>query len=124
MNIDEVLNALYETELDQVELVLIEDTGAVRVSGFSDVGSWRGYYNEPALFMGDNHDKYDLIALLDELTDKTYEGWKGGEYNYTSDQGLVIETEHRAYSGDGYINKVVERDDCVQLICTKEQDDY
>ena len=123
MNINEVIDVLYESELDQVELVLIESTGAVRVSGFDSVGSWRGYYNEPALFMGENHDKYDLLPLLRELTTETYYGYKGGEYTYTGTQELVIEECHRAFSGDGYINKIVERGSYIQLICTKDQDD-
>lgn len=120
MNINELLNELNNSEIDRVELVLIEGSGAVQVTGFSDVGSWRSYYNQPAIFMGEEHDKYGLIVLLEELTTKTYQGWKGGDYKYSNDQELVIEKCERADSGDGYINKVVEKDSCIQIICTKE----
>lgn len=122
MEINEVITALEDSAINQVQLVLIIDDGAVHVSGFSYEGSWRGRYNEPCVFMGNNHDKQELIKALHSLTTDTYEGWKGGDFMYSGRDDLNIDIAPNTYSGDGYISRVVATDDgeYLQIICTKE----
>lgn len=122
MNINEIITALEESELEQVQLVLILDDGGVQISGFDYEGSWRGRYNEPCVFMGGDDDKYALINVLHRLTSETYIGWKGGEFTYSGDDELNIEPEAGRYSGDGYVTRVTESLDeqYLQVICVKE----
>ena len=122
MEINEVITALLESPINQVQLVLIINDGAVQLSGFSHEGSWRGRYYEPCVFMGDNHSKHELLEALHRLVNNNYQGWKGGEFTYTSRDDLNIEPTNGQYSGDGYINRIVPSEDgeYLQLICIKE----
>lgn len=102
-------------------LVLIEDDGTRKESGFSHEGSWRGSYNQPCIFMGDNTDKGDLIQALRRLKSDTYEGWKGGEYNYGGYDNLEMEQQPRDWTGDGDDWSVIENEErgCINITCTK-----
>lgn len=125
MNINEIINKLELSPFDKVNLILKDEyEGTQTVSGFSHEGSWRGHYNQPCIFMGDNQDKSELIEALHRLKSETYFGWKGGEYNYNGYDELNMEKNPRDWSGDGYIYRVVGNRvaDCVELICRKSID--
>jgi hypothetical protein len=67
----------------------------------TNIDSWRGDYSHAALgykLSGydsnkGHHGYIEIDALLEELKsslDKTYEGWKGGDYRYDEDTPLWI----------------------------------
>lgn len=121
MNIDTILDNLYEIECDTVHLVLTTKHNT-NTTGFSHAGSWRGYYNQPALFMGDNTSKHDLIDELECLrSGQSYEAYKGGDYSYDGSYPLTIETDSSTYTGDEYISSVryCQKTQSIKVICTK-----
>lgn len=124
MYINELIGELEQSTLKRVVLVLIEDDGTRKESGFSHEGSWRGSYNQPCIFMGDNTDKNDLIQALRRLKSETYEGWKGGEYNYGGYDNLEMEEHTRDWTGDGDNWDVVEDKNygCIEITCIKNMD--
>lgn len=122
MDIDSILDSLYMIECNIVHLVL-ETEHNTNTSGFSHAGSWRGYYNHPALFMGDNTSKDNLIDELECLrSGQSYEGYKGGDYSYDGSYQLTIETDSSTYTGDEYINSVryCQETQSIKLTCIKD----
>jgi len=61
---------------------------ALEISGLDEIDrvkkprSYRGYYSDLALepVEGERMPVYELISNLEEAVDKTYEGYKGGEF--------------------------------------------
>ncbi len=59
-----------------------------------DCGSWRGMYDEAAIFVEDGTSTLkEWIPFLEKLLDKeeVFEGYKGGEYSYYEYTNLHIE---------------------------------
>ncbi len=64
------------------------------------IESWRGIYADPAIgWSHDRLDKYNCPTVeqfLEEIykateTDKRYQGWKGGWYQFNSEQELMVD---------------------------------
>ena len=51
-----------------------------------DYGSWRGIYDEPALFFEDKEEYIPISELMEAFNDltsgKEFEGYKGGEFSF------------------------------------------
>jgi len=134
MNISDIIEEIHginSRELDQswgaeylpVKVILTTDDGVVE-SGFGDIDSWRGAYNEPCLFLGDNSSSKDLLKELYMVQSGSgYTGYKGGYYSYGASYELNVETDYSMYSGDGYIDSVYydETRKCIIITCNKTQ---
>ena len=54
--------------------------GAVFKEGFNNTHSYRGDYQQLAVEPCGEATKEDILSVLKEALDSTYEGYKGGEY--------------------------------------------
>ena len=94
------------------------------VTGFSDIGSWRGDYSEPCLFTGGLCSSRDLLReLYFCASGNPSEGYKGGVFRYGMHDFLYVESAPREYTSDAYITEVVYDDDShrILLICDKRE---
>lgn len=53
--------------------------------------SWGGKYSEIAFTPSTHGSKEETLSLLEDATRKTFNGWKGGEYNYDDDTPVHFE---------------------------------
>jgi len=132
MNINDIIEAIHDinsSELDQswgaeylpVKIIFTTDDGVIE-SGFDGIDSWRGAYNEPCLFLGDNSSSKDLLKELYMIQSGSgYTGYKGGHFSYSGDYDLNVETACNTYSGEGHIDLVYfdETRKCIIITCTK-----
>lgn len=65
-------------------------------------GSWRGVYSEPCIFVkkGVASTLEDWLPFCEMLKTETFEGYKGGEYEYSGDEYLHLEEDWGDYGGD------------------------
>lgn len=109
MNLNQIHTKLNDilAELSEVEdptLNLIKNNDLDNPSGFNEIDTWRGSYDEPNLFLGDDHSTLTLINQLEEALDgKIYPGYKGGNFTFTDNQDLRVEPYYGSWSGDSVI---------------------
>lgn len=67
------------------------DFGSAYPTGFC---SYRGYYNELSLeFSGEYDGKYslkDFLKVCEETVDKTFTGWKGGDFKMNKNTPITV----------------------------------
>lgn len=82
----------------------------------SGYGSWRGLYDEPALFF--NGDGYmtlkDLVPYLDKLASgDEFEGYKGGLFSYIYSSPIHFEYDEWCYADHNLI-EFIHQDDITE----------
>lgn len=78
-----------------------EDTMDFCITG---VFSWRGNYQEPACSLACIPTlKEDNLHMLNRLIYEVFEGWKGGEYEYSPVDNINFEDREGSYSDGDYI---------------------
>lgn len=84
----------------------IESLGNTMDFCIEDVFSWRGSYDMPACSISARKTtrKHNLI-MIDRLLNETFEGWKGGEYDYKYYQDINFEPGWSSYTDGKYLNK-------------------
>lgn len=75
-----------------------------------EVFSWRGIYSEPCVSLSTNKStKEENLNMLNRLCTETFEGWKGGEYEYSWCDTIHFEAGEGSYSEGDYILKFIIR---------------
>ncbi len=72
--------------------------------GISEPFSWRGSYEEVAFAIVEDISVEDCLEHIDQALNNTFEGWKGGEFEYD----LFTEVHFEEYAGgysDGLYSK-------------------
>lgn len=110
MNIDKLMDIC--TQFPDVRIRAIGDEQLDKNYN-SGYGSWRGSYDEPALFF--NGDGYmtlkDLVPYLDELASgDEFEGYKGGLFSYSLYSPIHFEDDGSCCA-DSSLNKYIHQDD-------------
>lgn len=81
--------------------------GTLFAYGLSEPFSWRGSYDEVAFsFTRKRHTREDILEIIDSVKNRTFFGYKGGEYTYDNDTPVHFEKEYRDYSDGDYITKL------------------
>lgn len=93
--------------------------GSSIISPLGDVDSYRGYYEQLAIEPGGPARCEALADILIESLDKTFYGYKGGEFSMFDDTPVWV-SEYGIASGDMVVG-VEEKADMVVIFTKKEQ---
>jgi len=84
----------------------IESLGNTMNFCIEDVFSWRGSYDMPACSISTRKTtKRHNLKMIDKLVNETFDGWKGGEFEYSYDQDIYFEADEGSYTAGQYLNK-------------------
>lgn len=84
----------------------IESLGNTMNFCIEDVFSWRGSYDMPACSISTTKTtKRHNLIMIDRLLNETFDGWKGGEFEYSSYQDIYFEPGEGSYTAGQYLNK-------------------
>jgi hypothetical protein len=78
--------------------------------GLSQPFSWRGSYDEVAFEVIDNpHTREEILSNIQMAYDKTYTGYKGGEFEYYDYTPVHFERDSSAYTDGGYAREWIQK---------------
>lgn len=117
LNIRQLISELERCSTDKPVYAAFD--GSSIISPLGDVDSYRGYYEQLAIEPGGPARCEALADILIESLDKTFYGYKGGEFSMF-DETPVWVSEHGIASGDMVVG-VEEKADMVVIFTKKEQ---
>lgn len=89
------------------EVYIIINEDMENTYGYEEIDSWRGSYDTPCIFTGNEHSSLGLLKELYFAQSENYfTGYKGGLFSYRPHTEIVIDHGYGTYSGDGEIDRV------------------